>query len=210
MSNDAGAPHVRILPQDGFQSAQDASLEEAVTAKEATIPDEKDELTRRPLADSHAIEIKDEEPDTGQLLDKIIDRKTWPAGAKVGDGTPGPGRTPYDIDERIVRAMALVGGTNGEIAAHFGCSVTVIQKRYGELINEARASRKIRLRQKQYQKALEGDTGMLIWLGKQELGQVDESRLRLGDLSRFSDEELVQISQGKIPGQLKSGKPEEE
>jgi hypothetical protein len=79
--------------------------------------------------------------------------------------------------------MALVGGTLPEIAAHFGCSETLIQKRYGELIREAKASRRIRLRQKQYQKALEGDTGMLIWLGKQELGQTDERHVRYGDLS---------------------------
>lgn len=204
MSEDAGTPQVRILPEAGLPMAIDPAVE-------APTPDESEELPRRPLSESHAIEIKNEEPDTGALLDKIIDRKTFPAGRRPGDGTPGPGMPrQYNIDERIVRAMALVGGTNGEIAAHFGCSETLIQKRYGEMIREARASRKIRLRQRQYQKALEGDTGMLIWLGKQELGQVDESRLRLGDLSRFSDEELVQISQGKIPGQLKSGKPEDE
>lgn len=201
---------------------EDDLLHDAASAEpeadEATTPDEADEVIPFSLLDENDVapiqpnavsEIKDEEPDTGGLLDKVIDRRSWPAGAKVGDGTPGPGRKPFDIDERIVYAMAMVGGTNAEIAAHFKCSDAMIGRRFGELIAQARASRRIRLRQKQYQKALEGDTGMLIWLGKQELGQVDESRLRLGDLSRFSDEELAQIAQGKIPGQLSSGRKEE-
>lgn len=201
MSDSAGQARVRILPADELP----ADIEDAAATDETPTPDESLELPIRPVNASDVVEIKDEDPDTSGLLDKIVDRRHWPAGAKVGDGTPGPGRKPFDIDERIVYAMALVGGTYPEIAAHFGCSETVIGKRFGELIRQAKASRKIRLRQKQYQKALEGDTGMLIWLGKQELGQTDERHLRFGDLSRFSDDELAQIAQGKVPGQLGAG-----
>lgn len=208
MSDNAGKAIIRILPAGEYPEDADATAETPTPDEETR---DYTEFARRPLHESSAIEIQDEVPDTGQLLDKIIDRKTWPVGAKVGDGTPGPGAPrKYNIDERIVRAMALVGGTTEEIAAHFGCSRTLIEKRYGELIHEAKASRKIRLRQRQYQKALEGDTGMLIWLGKQELGQIDESRVRLGDLSRFTNEELAQIAAGKIPGQLGAGKKEDE
>lgn len=202
MSDDVGRALVRILPADDtLDRAEDVTPE-----NEAATPDE---IIEGGYEDEVVV-IKDEEDDTTVLLDKIIDRRSWPAGAKVGDGTPGPGRKKFDIDERVVFAMAKVGGTLSEIAAHFGCSDTVIQKRFGELIRQARASRNIRLRQKQYQLALDGNPAMLIWLGKQELGQVDESRVRFGDLSRFSDEELAQIAAGKIPGQLGSGKKQEE
>jgi hypothetical protein len=211
MSDNPNAAHIRLLPTGSPVDEVAAEPEVVETTDESTTPDELDPFNRRPLPESVLGEIKDEEADTGVLLDKIIDRKSWPVGARVGDGTPGPGRPrSYNIDERIVRAMALVGGTLPEIAAHFGCSETLIQKRYGELIREAKASRRIRLRQKQYQKALEGDTGMLIWLGKQELGQTDERHVRYGDLSRFSDEELAQIAAGKVPGQLGAGAKDEE
>ena len=203
MSDSARQASVRLLPWGGLPG----DIEDVTQTTEVPIPD-------GPMLeggyDNEVTEVKDEEPDTGALLDKVIDRRAWPAGAKVGDGTPGPGRKKFDIDERIVFAMAKVGGTLSEIAAHFGCSETVIGKRFGELIRQAKASRRIRLRQKQYQVALEGNPTMLIWLGKQELGQVDESRIRLGDLSRFSDEELVQIAAGKVPGQLTAGKKEDE
>jgi hypothetical protein len=158
------------------------------------------------VTDGQAVVVNDSKDDTGDLLTGVLDRKYhWPEGAKVGDGTPGPGRKPFDIDERIVFAMAKVGGTRAEIAAHFGVSETVIGKRFGELIRQAKASRVIRLRQKQYELALEGNVTMLIWLGKQDLKQADESRIRFGSMNQFSDEELEQIAQGKMPGRLGAG-----
>lgn len=197
---------IRILPHD--RTIDDVS--EAELTNDSPTPD-LDDVPVPPSGLVHGVEINDEEPDTGALLDKIIDTRAWPAGAKVGDGTAGPGRPKqFSIDERIVYAMALVGGTLVEIAAHFECSETLIRKSYGPLIAKARASRKVRLRQKQYQVALEGNVGMLIWLGKQELGQVDERTVKLGDLSRFSTEELEQIAAGKIPGQLTSGEKKDE
>ena len=182
-------PHLRILPED-------VGTEEAPTPGRESVQ----------IVDGKAIVVSEEKDDTTELLDKVIDRRFhWPEGARVGDGTPGPGRKPFDIDERIVFAMAKVGGTLPEIAAHFGCSETVIRKRFGDLVRQAKASRVIRLRQKQYELALEGNVTMLIWLGKQDLGQADESRVRFGSMNQFSDEELEQISQGKMPGRLGAG-----
>lgn len=170
--------------------------------------DEANDPFLQPLNEDHlgsAQEVHDEEPDTGRLLDRVIDRRTWPGGKNPG-GRPRE----FNIDERIVYAMALVGGTQAEIAAHFGCSQKLIRERFAPLLKLAGAARKIRLRQKQYQVAMEGNPAMLIWLGKQELNQIDESRIRLGDLSRFSDEELAQIAQGKVPGQLTAGQKKED
>lgn len=183
----ASQPTLRILPPDTTAPTPDQ------TTEPATPP---------------TVEVRDEEPDTGKLLDEVIDGKhafVWPKDSVVGDGTPGPGRRPIDIDERIVKAMAMVGGTTQEIAEFFGCSDTVIQKRFGDVVRAARAGRKLRLRQAQYQLAIAGNATMQIWLGKQELGQFDESRVRVGNLNNYSDEELQQLAQGKVPGQLGRG-----
>jgi hypothetical protein len=165
--------------------------------------------------DDGTIVVNEEEYDTGSLLTGVLEKRRWRsssqetkdalqvAGHENGDRVePEPG-TKYEIEERVVRAMALVGGTMPEIAAYFGCHENTISKRFGHIILEARASRKLRLRQAQWIKATEDrDTAMLIWLGKQELKQFDESRIRVGDLSRFSDDELAQLAQGKVPGNL--------
>lgn len=170
-----------------------------------------------PSVDPTTIQVKEEELDTSSLLTGVLEKRRWRTpsqetrealrveGHENGDRVEREigGQTPYQIDERVVRAMAIVGGTLGEIAAYFGCSGTHIDRMYGDIIKEAKASRRLRLRQAQWQKATEDrDTAMLIWLGKQELNQYDESRIRVGDLSRFSDDELAQLSQGKVPGNL--------
>lgn len=209
---------VRILPASGLPDVEDQTPPTPTPDEtELHIPEEWDFLADRIIrktGEDSTIEVHEEESDTGSLLTEVLEKRRWrpplddPAlreagtkGAKLPQDKPGHPK--YDIDERILRAMALVGGTQPEIAAYFGCSTNVIQKRYGHIISEARASRKLRLRQKQYIRAVEdGSDTMLIWLGKQELGQFDESRMRVGDLNRFTDEELAQLAQGKVPGSL--------
>lgn len=48
---------------------------------------------------------------------------------------------------------------------------------FAEYSDQKRAKGKLSLRRKQFQLALSGDRTMLIWLGKQYLGQVDKSEL---------------------------------
>ena len=84
------------------------------------------------------------------------------------------GRPKKDIDEKTVEAMAKVGATNCEIADHFMCAEATIRSRFHEILTKARATRKVRLRQLQWQLAEKGNLGMLIWLGKQELGQTEK------------------------------------
>lgn len=179
-------PALRILPPETQAPTPDQTVEPGTD-------------TQPPV-----VEIHDDEPDTGKLLDEVLEGKRWPLG-EFGTGMPGPGRPKIDIDERIVRAMAMVGGTMQEIAEYFHCSDTVIQRRFGDVVREARAGRKLKLRQAQYQLALAGNATMQIWLGKQELGQFDESRVRVGNLQNYTDEELRQLAQGKVPGQLGRG-----
>ena len=80
----------------------------------------------------------------------------------------------YDIDPEEVEKLAGIGATNAEIAAFFGCDPSLISKSYSSNVTKGRESGKIRLRQWQMKAAQKGNVSMLIWLGKQMLGQRDQ------------------------------------
>ena len=82
------------------------------------------------------------------------------------------------IDPNIVESFAKLGATNSEIADHFGCDEGTIRKRFSEIITKNRANRKIKLRELQWRLAEKGNLGMLIWLGKQELGQTEKTEIK--------------------------------
>ena len=83
----------------------------------------------------------------------------------------------YDIDTKEVEKLAGYGCTNIEIADFFGCSPDLIEKSYSEFLTKGRATLKKRLRKAQLDAALSGNSTMLIWLGKQMLGQVDKQEI---------------------------------
>ena len=79
----------------------------------------------------------------------------------------------YNIDKEQVKKLATLGCTNKEIGDFFGCSADLIEKSYSEYLTKGRAEMKMRLRQLQWKSAEKGNAVMLIWLGKQILGQSD-------------------------------------
>ena len=79
----------------------------------------------------------------------------------------------YDIDTEEVQKLAKYGMTNVEIADFFGCDESLIRKSYSEYLTKGRAKMKLRLRQLQWKSAEKLNAVMLIWLGKQMLGQSD-------------------------------------
>ena len=79
----------------------------------------------------------------------------------------------YDIDTEEIRKLAKYGMTNVEIADFFGCDESLIRKSYSEYLTKGRAKMKLRLRQLQWKSAEKLNAVMLIWLGKQKLGQSD-------------------------------------
>ena len=83
----------------------------------------------------------------------------------------------YNIDTNEVEKLAGYGCTNIEIADFFGCSSDLIEKSYSEFLRKGRANLKKRLRKAQLDTALSGNSTMLIWLGKQMLGQVDKQEI---------------------------------
>ncbi len=91
----------------------------------------------------------------------------------------GRGRPTVAIDLQELEKLSEFGCTNKEIAAFFGVTERTIELRRRKeefrLAMEKGYSRaNISIRRKQLKMALDGDRTMLIWLGKQRLGQQDK------------------------------------
>lgn len=93
------------------------------------------------------------------------------------------GRPKKEFDWEEFEKLCQMQCTLGEIAGWFGVSDDIVEKRckekydlpFTEVFKQKRAGGRISLRRKQYQAALGGNTALLIWLGKQYLGQVDKA-----------------------------------
>jgi hypothetical protein len=82
-----------------------------------------------------------------------------------------------EIDEDKLRQLASLGLSNAEIAAVLDCSPDTIERNYADVLEEGRHRRNASLRRKQYEIAMQGHPTMLIWLGKQFLGQSDKQEV---------------------------------
>ena len=91
------------------------------------------------------------------------------------------GRPKKVLDENQIRALAKINCTHAEIAAVMGCHKDTIADRFSDLIKEARNEGKSSLRRWQWAAAEKGDRTMLIWLGKQHLGQTEPKLVLAGD-----------------------------
>lgn len=83
-------------------------------------------------------------------------------------------RPEIEIDAKHVEQLAALGAKNTEIADFFGCSVDTITRRFAENLAKGRSNLKMSLRRWQLKSAEKGNATMLVWLGKQTLGQVDK------------------------------------
>jgi transcription initiation factor TFIIIB Brf1 subunit/transcription initiation factor TFIIB len=92
------------------------------------------------------------------------------------------GRKKIDISGKEVEKLASYGLTNTEIAEFFGVNESTIRRRFADFLTKGRATAKMKLRRKQMQVALAGNVSMLIWLGKQILGQ-KESPVDVSDIT---------------------------
>ena len=86
----------------------------------------------------------------------------------------GVGARLKKVDANIVFELAKIHCTLAEIAAVCKCSHDVIEKRFHDEYSRGRDEGRCCLRRMQWQQAMEGNTQMLIWLGKQMLSQRDK------------------------------------
>ena len=101
------------------------------------------------------------------------------------------GRPKIKIDFNILENLCGIQCTQEEIVSVLGVTVETIDARcrevYGLTFSEYMAQKKGKgkasLRREQWKKALAGDKTLLIWLGKQELGQADKQEF--GDPGDF-------------------------
>ena len=85
------------------------------------------------------------------------------------------GRPKLDIDAEQVTRLARLHCTMNEMADFFGCHRETLRENFSPQIDKGRSEGNISLRRKQWQMAVEkGNVVMLIWLGKQMLGQRNE------------------------------------
>ena len=102
------------------------------------------------------------------------------------------------IDEKQVETAASIGCTQEEISYIVGCSVRTLQMRRDlrEAYDRGMARMRTSLRRMQWKKASEGNVTMMIWLGKQVLGQKDrlEETLRseVVEIERMPPKSIMQ------------------
>jgi len=96
------------------------------------------------------------------------------------------GRKPAKIEWDKVDSMLVGGCTGTEIAAHIGMHPNTLYRHcedtnkvnFSEYLQEKRAKGDSLLRMAQFDEAVnKRDRGMLIWLGKNRLGQTDKAEV---------------------------------
>lgn len=78
------------------------------------------------------------------------------------------------IDPKEVEKLARLHCTIKEIAEYFGTTADTISYHFSDIITKAKIETKNSLRRAQLKVALDGNVTMLIFLGKQMLGQSDQ------------------------------------
>lgn len=99
------------------------------------------------------------------------------------------GRPLIQIDWDKFDKLCAIHCTLEEIAFIFDCSPDTIERAvkrekdmgFADYIKKASAAGKMSLRRKQFEIALSGNVAMLIWLGKQWLGQKEKTEVSTED-----------------------------
>lgn len=113
-----------------------------------------------------------------------------------------------NIDQNVFESLCGIQCTEEEIMSVFDVSKDTLirwcRNTYGSdfatVFKEKRTGGKASLRRAQWRKAVDGDSTMLIWLGKQYLGQSDKMEQSLSLITeevRADVEDLIEEFKGK-------------
>lgn len=136
------------------------------------------------------IEVHDnieDEPELGQLITEEKTSKT--------------GRKKKIIDWEIVKRLCEINCTLSEVASFLRCSVSTVERRlkedknisFSDFFDMYAGFGRMSIRRMQFKLALQGNTTMLIFLGKQYLGQRDNPDPKNDDNTKKAAEELNEI-----------------
>lgn len=82
-----------------------------------------------------------------------------------------------EVDADKLFQLASLGLTTAEIASVLECSPDTLERNFKEEMLEGKEKCKASVRRKQFELAMAGNPTMLVWLGKQILGQSDKAEL---------------------------------
>ena len=82
-------------------------------------------------------------------------------------------RPKKEIDEELLLKLAQLHCSMTEMADILGVSKDLLNRRFKSIIDKGKSQTKMKLRRKQIEVAMSGNHTMLIWLGKNMLGQSD-------------------------------------
>lgn len=106
-----------------------------------------------------------------------------------------PKKTFSERDIEQIKTLARCHCPDSEIAAFMGVSERTIQNHFCALLKEQREAGKANIRAMQYKMAMNGDRAMLIWIGKQILGQRERTEI---DITKLPDELLAQEAERRV------------
>jgi len=116
--------------------------------------------------------------------------ETW--GTKIVEGRV-VGRDNKIVPPQEVEDLAAIGCNNKEIADWFGVDDSTLSYNFKYELEKGRSNLKQSLRRAQLKVALGGNAVMLIWLGKNILGQTDSPQTTQQEVLPFTDDELDEI-----------------
>jgi len=106
-------------------------------------------------------------------------------------------RPKLEINNAQVRDLASLNVTVKDMARVLQCSMSHLNKNYLDVINEGRANLRTSILRTQYEVGITNkNVTMLIWMGKQHLGQADKKAVEIDDrrtAEQLTDEELASI-----------------
>lgn len=105
------------------------------------------------------------------------------------------GRPTVELDWDLLRKICSFPVAQKDIAWIMDVSIDTLANRirkkfkctFSEYLDKNKALYRLKLHQKQYEVAMKGHATMLIWLGKQHLGQSDVSVQYEGDISQANN-----------------------
>lgn len=97
---------------------------------------------------------------------------------KTAKNPKGAGRPPVQIDPEQIEKLAQLGATQVDMARFLDIAYSTLelklqQPEFRQALERGQGNLHISLKRKQVEMALAGDRTMLIWLGKNYLGQRD-------------------------------------